>query len=343
MNYQYTHSVNTHSRQHGIGLVEIMIAMVLGLLLLNGVIQIFIANKQSYRTAEELGRMQENTRYAMHMLASDIRKAGYWGCISMDSMTITNNLDSGGGINLDGSALEGTEGSSNSPDTITLRGAYSSGIRITQQMPANSGRTHTTENNGLQIGDIIMISDCVTSDITQITGPSNADTLDGGQTVHNSGNTGVTPGNSTQSLSKSYSGDSSVFKAMQITYSIQTGAGGHPSLFKKINANAAEEIVEGVESLQVLYGRDTDSDGVANLYTTANNITGTQWDDVVSVRFGLLMRTIHEVASTTDTSSYTLAGATINSSVHSQGKYQRYIAQSTIKLRNRGCGSTYGC
>ena len=330
--------VNTSVNQRGVGLIEIMIAMVLGLLLLNGVIQIFIANKQSYRTSEELGRMQENTRYATYILMKDIRKAGYWGCTSSSP---TNNLNADPDINLSGYAIEGTEGTSNAPDTLTLRGAYSSGIRITNSMPPASGQNATTANNGLKVGDIIIISDCISADITQLTGPANPATLDGGVLVHQSG-TG-TPGNSTQSLSKSYEGNSSVFKAMQITYSIQTGASGNPALFKKINTDAAEEIVEGIESLQVQYGRDTDSDGVANLYTTADNITGVQWEDVVSIRLGLLMRTIEEIAPTTDTSTYTLAGATIDSSVHSQGKYQRYIALTTIKLRNRGCGSTYGC
>ena len=332
--------VNTSVNQRGVGLIEIMIAMVLGLLLLNGVIQIFIANKQSYRTSEELGRMQENTRYATYILAKDIRKAGYWGCVSSSPV---NHLNADPDVDFSGYAIEGTEGASNTPDTIILRGAYSSGIRVVSPwMPNASGTLKLSTGNGLAKGDIIIVSDCTSSDVIQISGP-NADTPDQTGSINHNIGAAITPGNATQALSKEYHGDSSISKAMQITYSIQTGASGNPALFKKINTDAAEEIVEGIESLQVQYGRDTDSDGVANLYTTADNITGVQWEDVVSIRLGLLIRTIEEVAPTTDTSTYTLAGATIDSSVHSQGKYQRYIALTTIKLRNRGCGSTYGC
>jgi len=49
-----------------------------------------------------------------------------------------------------------------------------------------------------------------------------------------------------------------------------------------------EELVEGVENMQLLYGEDTDGDGAANRYRSAANID--DFRDVVSVKVGLLVR-----------------------------------------------------
>ncbi|MES9886642.1 MAG: prepilin-type N-terminal cleavage/methylation domain-containing protein, partial [Candidatus Sedimenticola sp. 6PFRAG1] len=52
-------------KQQGLGLVEIMIAMVLGLVLTIGMTEIFIANKQAHKSQESLSHIQENARFAI--------------------------------------------------------------------------------------------------------------------------------------------------------------------------------------------------------------------------------------------------------------------------------------
>ncbi|MDS4058864.1 MAG: PilW family protein [Candidatus Contendobacter sp.] len=64
-------------RQHGLSLVEILVALVLSLFLLVGVIQLFIGSKQTYRFHDALSRVQENGRFALEAMARDIRMAGY--------------------------------------------------------------------------------------------------------------------------------------------------------------------------------------------------------------------------------------------------------------------------
>lgn len=75
------------SYQTGMTLIEIMIALLIGVFLLGGVINIFINSKQTYRMQEGLSRLQENGRFAMEFLAKDIRLAGFMGC---SSVTATN-------------------------------------------------------------------------------------------------------------------------------------------------------------------------------------------------------------------------------------------------------------
>ncbi|MEZ5581871.1 MAG: PilW family protein [Candidatus Competibacteraceae bacterium] len=65
------------NRQRGVGLVEIMLALALGLLLTGGLINIFLANKQSYTFNQGLSRLQENSRFALEALTRDLQKADY--------------------------------------------------------------------------------------------------------------------------------------------------------------------------------------------------------------------------------------------------------------------------
>lgn len=69
-----------HKYQGGIGLVELMIAMTLSLVIGAAVIQVFLSQRQTYRTQDDMARIQENARFAFEQIAQDIRQVGYWGC-----------------------------------------------------------------------------------------------------------------------------------------------------------------------------------------------------------------------------------------------------------------------
>src|SRR5690349_21027647 len=79
------------SRRHskGMTLVELMVAMVLGLVIIGGVIGVMLANKRSYSTNQGLAQVQETARTAFELMARDIRQAGGNGC---DSPARTSNL-----------------------------------------------------------------------------------------------------------------------------------------------------------------------------------------------------------------------------------------------------------
>lgn len=86
MNHTTHMTASIHRDQRGLTLVEIMVAITISLLLLAGVIQIFSGTKSSYNLQNGLGRMQENGRYAMDMLARDIGMAGFYS-IPADFLT----------------------------------------------------------------------------------------------------------------------------------------------------------------------------------------------------------------------------------------------------------------
>jgi prepilin-type N-terminal cleavage/methylation domain-containing protein len=59
----------------GFSLVELMVALVIGLLIMLGATQLFITGKQTFNHAEKLGKRQETLRYLVDVISQDIRMA----------------------------------------------------------------------------------------------------------------------------------------------------------------------------------------------------------------------------------------------------------------------------
>lgn len=83
-------SIPQPTRQQGLSLIEIMVAMALSLILLAGVSQIFLSSKTSYNLQDGLGRLQENARFALDILSHSISLTAYSGTLS----PLDNALDS---------------------------------------------------------------------------------------------------------------------------------------------------------------------------------------------------------------------------------------------------------
>lgn len=70
---------DTH-KQRGISLVEVMVALALGLIVSVGALSLMLGNRQSYRTTESLARVQEATRITFDLMSRDLRAAGINAC-----------------------------------------------------------------------------------------------------------------------------------------------------------------------------------------------------------------------------------------------------------------------
>lgn len=66
------------SQQHGLGLVEILVAMAIALFLLGGLFTIFETTRQTYSAQQGLAGLQDNERLAMTLVSSVIESAGYY-------------------------------------------------------------------------------------------------------------------------------------------------------------------------------------------------------------------------------------------------------------------------
>ena len=82
----------------GFTLIELMVAMLLGLVVIAGVTSVFLANQRAHRTNLALGDVQDNTRIAFEMMARDIRDAGLTGCSNDGRVAnVLNNGPAAGG------------------------------------------------------------------------------------------------------------------------------------------------------------------------------------------------------------------------------------------------------
>ncbi len=96
-------------RQSGFSLIELMIAMLIGLFLLFGVVQIFMGSRLTYQAHEGIGRIQENGRFAIEIMSRQVRMAGFrsqpLSGTSLAAVNGRNNVAAGGTDN----ALAGTD------------------------------------------------------------------------------------------------------------------------------------------------------------------------------------------------------------------------------------------
>jgi len=72
---------NTKHNVRGFSLVELLIAMTLGLIIMGGMIAVFSSNKSSSELNTAMANIQENARFAVGALSKDIRMSGFQGCL----------------------------------------------------------------------------------------------------------------------------------------------------------------------------------------------------------------------------------------------------------------------
>jgi type IV pilus assembly protein PilW len=176
-------------------------------------------------------------------------------------------------------------------------------------------------------GDIVLISDCGGAAIFQIT----QYTVASGSIVHNTGGS-LTPGNATKDLGRRFDVGAELLKLSTVSYFIRNSDNGTgPALWRRVGSTAAEELVEGVENMQVQYGEDTDADAVPDIYRTANNVSN--WRNVTTARIALLAVGQGEgQAGETDTRTFTLLDRNVGPF---NDKRLRRVVTMTISLRNK--------
>ena len=336
-------------------LVEIMIAATISLILLAGVLQIFVSNKRTYQLNEAMSRLQENARFALDVLTSDIRMAGFIGCMGSNNPSnfesiladptayefdLSNLLT---GYDYTGSgwtpALDSSFASDVVAGTDVIAMKHLSGDGVPLVSPYSDSAqlfVDPAAASALNEGEILMVTDCTQGSVFQVTNLQES----GGKlnVVHSNGG-GFVPGNAAPAIfSNSYGADAKLAKLVSTVYYIGTGASGEPALFRRgLNRDTgtiafeAHELVEGVENMQILYGEVT---GGSTKFVTANNVT--DMDNVVAIRVALLMKTVGdlgEVAASADTDTYDLLGETVDPS---NDRVIRRVVSTTINIRNRG-------
>lgn len=252
-------------RQAGFTMVEMMVAMTLGLLLVVVIGQVFVTSKESYRTTEDLSRLQENARFAATQLSRVIRMAAF----TTDPLAVRTAVYP----LATAPAIAGTDGGGSVADQVTVR-YQGSGVG-------------TADGSILDCqGNPIRANEMAVARFYLAAGANGANAL----------------------------------------FCDNTGTVG-PGI-----VTAQVELASDVENIQILYGEDTDLDGTANRYLPAGAGGVASFDNVVSVRIAMLVRSANQVAASLNTSTYDLLGTVFDPV---DDRRVRRVYTATITLRNR--------
>jgi Tfp pilus assembly protein PilW len=69
----------SRTRSRGVGLIELMVALLIGLLLVAAALAVFAQGRSAVRVSESIARIQEQGRYALSVIAEDVELAGLFG------------------------------------------------------------------------------------------------------------------------------------------------------------------------------------------------------------------------------------------------------------------------
>ncbi len=100
--------------QRGFSLVELMVAVLISSIVVIGIIQIFVSNRETSRVQTNLSRVQENSRFALEHISRVVRIAGYQG-EDVDEWALGPLSPGNGGV----VPVIGTNNDTNSSDTVT--------------------------------------------------------------------------------------------------------------------------------------------------------------------------------------------------------------------------------
>ena len=324
-------------RQGGIGLVEIMISLVLGLLVSGAIVQIYLTTKRQNDMQTSLTGRQESGRYAAQIIQRDAQMAGFRGCLR-DRGTVVNTLNNANTFLYNyGEHVVGFENAGGLPasitnvvagtDVLTLRTLDDPGIALTANMLTRTGNPVTVA--GLVTppfadGDFALLADCTGAAVFQVDKYNPAT----GAIEHVNGGT---PGNNDLNLGRIFRAGAQVFRLRTTTYFISPSASlTGPALWRQVGDAPAQELAEGIENMQVLYGEDMDADQTPDVYRTADAVT--DWTQVVSLQVALLAAGTQDRVADADTRAFTLLNEVVDPIA--DGRLRRVIT-FTVAMRNR--------
>ena len=310
----YRRLSRTHERRHaqaGVSLVELMIAITLGLVAVGAAMSIFLANRKSFALVEGLARVQENARFAVDMLSRDIREAGGVVCggaltsVNIVSGTNTwavwdrglvgNVLGSGTGQLAAPSGTTTAQISSPATHSLLVWSASSSTapVQIVSHVPGTGTFTTATAPNykANQVVTACDGSNVATFEVLQDTG---------------------TTGTSVKYTNPITNGISNTFAAggflnplsARVWYVGKSTDSATPSSLRRLTLDKAgnysndnDEMVANVNNMQIQYlVGDATGAPAATAYVDAASVT--DWTKVIAVRITLTLATQDSVGTT---------------------------------------------
>jgi type IV pilus assembly protein PilW len=312
-------TMHARSAARGYSLVELMVALVLGLLVVGSALSVFLSNRATYSATESLGRTQENARLAFELMSRELREVGSTPCGNTRA-TVGSVLNNPGTLWYSwDDPVRGYTGAEAIPgvpfgtapgqriagtDALELHGATTGGQKASAHNAGAGTFTMMDAAHGFQPSDIVVVCDYQRASIFQITDVS-------GLQIEYAAGAG-TPGNSTTNLGgcleiECTPGLYTYQPAMLVTrlgasrWYIGANDRGGNSLFLQTLRNdpatgttsaTTEEIADGVNDLQLTYLLNTNNLYYQNRVVTPDDeyeegVGANQWPLVLAVRIAM--------------------------------------------------------
>lgn len=241
-------------------------------------------------------------------------------------------------------------------DAIVVRRAEDVDLRISGAHNMGTATMPLNNTHPYKPGQpfVVVSADCQQVSVFQSTGPANA--ANDATTIRHEAGGGISPGNCNGQVRGNFfcnaagvitggsngniflSGSRVMLLRSEAHYvGASTTDATVPALFRErmyLDESSstidtiAEELVQGVENMQILYGVDTDGNGTANIYETAEDVA--DWDSVVTVRLMLRMRSVNPVYNQ-DVDYPEFEGV---ADTDGSDRFMRQTVSTTIRIRN---------
>jgi len=318
--------------QRGFSLVEVFIALAIGVFILTGLLSVFVGIRATAITTASYGELQENGRFAISLLTDDISKQDFWGDYigPLNFLTISHSLEkpkndcTGGGINNGSFPL--AVGHFRTLWGQTVKGLNPMGCF-----------------NNAKIGsDVIQLKRVLTKPLLGLGAAPPTLAPQGNYHLVTNTHKGIL----FNSRKVPNLDSSRVWQYQHHVYYIKEEKVGSYSvpvlmqgrLTKKMSFSP---IIEGIEMIRFMYGYDHDSDpladsyGVVDAFISADNMTDRLWDNaggsnIIAIKIYVLVRNIKPDNSYDNTNTYLLGDLSLTFNDH----YRRLLFSTTVTLYN---------
>ena len=257
---------NVGRQSAGFGLIELLIAMVLGLVVIGAAFAIFISSQNTYRSNEELSRIQESARVAFELMSRDIRAAGGSACSNFSVVEGT------------GAVVDRFRDAAVTGDADSLR--VVSGDDAAYSVLASTSTSVTLDPDELdaaddvfEVDDFLLLCNARKTHVVQTTGVS-------GLTV----NFATLPGGYNPTADEFAPPGAVVLARLRdVNWFVDDNGRDGNSLFVSRMGGDPEEVAEGVEELTFEYLQVGANDYVPVIATA-------DWPNVIAVRMTMTLQ-----------------------------------------------------
>jgi len=330
----------------GFTMVELLVAMTLGLFVIGGVATAYVQNQRTRAELERNSRQLENGRYAVQLLADELRHAGYLGAFDPRALPDPAALPalceaSAAGLRTAlPVSIQGADDAAAAPACVT---DLKTGTDIVVIRRASTCVAGAAGCAALAAGHP-HLQPSLCDDPTELGSPTIGNRFDFSSALADLGR-----------RDRDCAASAPAHRFLVRVYYIannNVAGDGIPTL-KRAELNggafAVEPLVEGIENLQIEYGIDTDGNGAPEQYGTDPAAFGGcaaaacqvgNWLDVTAVKLHLLARNVEPSPGHSDAKTYVLGldGAGADKEVGPFGDAFRRHAYSTVVRLNNVAG-----